>query len=97
MGELVGEWSVAVGVGVGVGNIPDIGPIPFQIIEQKLAQHSETHIEAQSCKSLLSILLEFPNCNLIRTFSQCKNCSASPLLKVVLQMTCFLVLMPPLL
>ena len=38
-------------VGVGFVHIPDIGPIPFQIIEKKLVQRFETHIEAQSCKA----------------------------------------------
>ena len=32
-------------------HIPDIGQIVFQIIEQKLVQHCETHIDAQSCKA----------------------------------------------
>ena len=38
-------------VGLGFVHIPDIGPIPFQIIEQKLVQHCETHMNAQSCKA----------------------------------------------
>ena len=33
---------------LGFVHILDIGPICFQIIEQKLVQRSETHTEAQS-------------------------------------------------
>ena len=32
-------------------HIPYIGPIPLQIIEQKLVQRCETHIEGQSCRA----------------------------------------------
>ena len=33
---------------LGFVHIPDIGPMPLQIIEQKLVQRCETHIKAQS-------------------------------------------------
>ena len=36
-------------VRLGFVHIPDIGPIPYQIIEQKLVQCCETYIEAQAC------------------------------------------------
>ena len=39
----------------GFVNIPDIGPIIFQIIEQKLVQRCETRMEAQSCKDSLAL------------------------------------------
>ena len=42
---------------LGFGYIPDIGPMPFQIIRQKLFQRCETHIEAQSCKASLEQIL----------------------------------------
>ena len=35
---------------LGFVHLPDIGPIPLQIIKLKLVQRCETHIEAQSCK-----------------------------------------------
>ena len=38
-------------VGFGFVHITDIRPISFQILEQKLAQHCETRMEAQSCKA----------------------------------------------
>ena len=48
-------WSIFLeilqAVCLGFVHIPDIGPIPFQVIEQKLVQRCETHIEAQSCKA----------------------------------------------
>ena len=36
---------------LGFVHIPYIGPITFQIIEQKLVQRCETHMEAQSCEA----------------------------------------------
>ena len=36
---------------LGFVHIPDIGPIPFKIIEQKKCQRCETHIDVQSCKA----------------------------------------------
>ena len=36
---------------LGFVHMPDIGPKPLQIIEQKLVQRCETHIEAQSYKA----------------------------------------------
>ena len=36
---------------LGCVHLPDIGQIPDQIIEQKLVQRCETHIDVQSCKA----------------------------------------------
>ena len=38
-------------------HIQKIGPIPFQIIEQKLVQHCETNIDADACKGSKVVFL----------------------------------------
>ena len=35
---------------LGFVHVPDIGPVPFQIIVQKFVQRCDTHMEAQSYK-----------------------------------------------
>ena len=44
-------FKILQAVCLGFVHIPDIGPVPFQIIEQKLVQRYETHIDAKSCKA----------------------------------------------
>ena len=43
-------FNILQAVCVGFVHIPDIGPLPFQITEQKLVQRCESSMEAQSCK-----------------------------------------------
>ena len=40
---------------LGFVHIPDIEPKPVQIIEQKLVQRGETHMDAWSCKASIWI------------------------------------------
>ena len=45
------KFKILQAVCLGLIHIQDIGPITFQIIEQKNVQHCETHMEAQSGKA----------------------------------------------
>ena len=45
--------KILTAVCLGFFHVPDIGPVPFQIIVQKFVQRCETHIEAQSHMPLL--------------------------------------------
>ena len=44
-------WEILKAVCLGFVHLPMIGPIPFQIIEQKFVQQSETQMDADACKS----------------------------------------------
>ena len=44
-------WEILQAACLGFVHIPKIGPIPFQILEQKKFQRRETHIEAQTYKA----------------------------------------------